>query len=77
MNAGERVGLTAAEAKHHLTHTGYRIRDMATAFIRARERKAFFERVGDERPIVHRLTKTGAEAVENLPKRSKKRNKNA
>jgi hypothetical protein len=71
--AGKRVELTASEAVRHLTHTGYKIRDMSTAFIRARERKAYFERVGDDRPIVHRLTQTGAETVENLPKPSKKK----
>ena len=66
---GKPLELTVDDVKHHLKSTDFKIYDLATAFIRARTRKGFFERVSASRPITHRLTRTGARFVEKLPER--------
>lgn len=67
--ASKPLELTAGDIKQLLKSTDFRIDDISTAFIRARTRKGFFERVSTTRPITHRLTRTGARFVEKLPKK--------
>lgn len=68
--AGKPLELSVKDIKQHLEATDFRIDDLSTAFIRARTRKGFFERVSASRPITHRLTRTGVEFVEKLPERA-------